>query len=74
MKKLPLVLAMLLALCVVVSCDEEWPEEPLCTCGGNIGGWENPKDTSVIEHGDSTGGFCVDISSWDSIETHDIYL
>ena len=75
MKKFPVVFALLMAVSLVVSsCDKEWPEEPLCTCGGEIGGWDDPKDTTIVHRSDTTGGFDVSVSQWGDTITHDIYL
>lgn len=74
MKKLPLGFALWILLCLFTSCDKDLTDDIQCTCGGSIGDWGEPVDTTTIHQGDTTGGFEVEVNPWGSITTHDIYL
>lgn len=70
----PLVCIVLPFSFMLTSCDEEWPEDPVCSCGGEIGGWEVPIDTTLTETSDSTAGFALDVNNWGDTTTVNVKL
>jgi len=61
---------------LVTSCDEEFPMD-YCPChesGNIIGGWDDGRDTTIVNKKDTLGGFDVSVDGWTNSETHDILL
>ena len=57
------------------SCEVEYYDrECTCSCGGVIGGWEEPDDTTSINQKDTTGGFKISLENWGESETYDTPL
>lgn len=75
-RPLTVVLLLMATAFAAVSCDNEFPLED-CPChnqNNGIGGWEEGKDSTVVNNKDSVGGFEVSLDKWDNSETHDIHL
>jgi len=74
----PTAVVFLLLLCLVSSCDEDCSlEDCRCHChdnGNSIGGWDDGKDSTVVNKKDTVGGFDVTVDGWSNSETHDIIL
>ncbi len=68
------VLALLL-ICIVASCEDDYPFYNQCHCLDNgIGEWDNPNDTTIVNGHDAAGGFEISVENWENSEIHDIKL
>lgn len=72
----PFIYALVLLQFIIVSCDEEWPDD-ICTChknGNVIDGWGETGDSTIVNKKDSVPGFEISVDGWGKSETHDIQL
>ena len=70
----PAVLVLLLT-CIAVSCEDDYPFDSSCHCHDNgIGGWEDSKDTTIVNRTDTVGGFEISVDNWENSEIRDIKL
>lgn len=76
MIRLPVLSLLVLLVSMTVLACEDYPDDYECTCphGGVIGGWDEPDDTTSVNHKDTTGGFSISVDNWNETETHDIPL
>lgn len=68
MKPIALHIMLIQAILCFVSCEKDFVYDDDCEMNrgyGSIGGWENPKDTTITSPKDTiTGGFAVDVNEW----------
>ena len=74
MIRLPTAFVLLLIATSFISCEPDYPLDEVCTCGGEIGGWDEPNDTTITQKKDTTGGFDVSVTQWGDTLTQDIYF
>ena len=74
MIRLPTLLTLALASLSLISCDPDYPFDEPCTCGGEIGGWDTPSDTTIVQSPDTTGGFDISVTQWGDTINQRIYL
>lgn len=68
MKTIALQIIMLQAILCLASCEKDFVYDDDCETNrgsGSIGGWENPRDTTITSPKDTTSGsFVVDVNEW----------
>lgn len=76
MTRLPVLFLLIVIVSMAFSSCDDYEEDAICTCphGGMIDGWEEPNDTTSVNHEDTTGGFEISLENWGNTETHDISI
>ena len=68
MKSIALHIMLIQAILCFVSCEKDFVYDDDCETNrgsGSIGGWENPKDTTITSPEDTlSGNFVVDVNEW----------
>lgn len=72
--KASLILALSLITCMV-SCEKDYIEDERCAIpsGGVIGGWEEPKDSTVNQKPDTTS-IIIEVTQWGDTIVHEIKM
>lgn len=66
MKSIFSLLILSVSLCLA-SCEKDFVYDEDCLINngsGNIGGWENPKDTTVVSKDSVSNEFIVEVNEW----------
>lgn len=72
--KLSYILTLSLIACTI-SCEKDDFEDERCSVpsGGIIGGWEEPRDSSIVQKNDTTE-FIIEVTEWGDTIVHEIKL